>query len=140
MLTLQALMCFEGNDDLNGGTIWSCPTGCWHSLKRDRPKSKRDRVIQLNCGVVCTYASEITINTGEPRLPRSIKLYIYIYIYIYIYYIIYYILYIIYFILHSFCKRQYVKMSYIHTYIVHKTLCAWCKSLLHQQEWSSNGR
>lgn len=26
MLTLQALTCFEGNDDLNGGAIWS---GVW---------------------------------------------------------------------------------------------------------------
>ena len=74
MLTPQALNCFEGNDDRNGGTIWSCATGPWHPLKRVRPKSKEDRIIQLNFWEVHTYANcEATSNIGEPQTPRSIK-------------------------------------------------------------------
>ena len=40
MLTLQALACFEGYDDRNGETIWSCATSHWHSLRRAKPKCK----------------------------------------------------------------------------------------------------
>ena len=29
---------FEGNDDWNGRTIWSCATSSWHYLKRARSK------------------------------------------------------------------------------------------------------
>ena len=72
MLTLQALMCFEGNDDRSRGSIWSCATSPRHPLKRARPKPKLDRVIQLDCGLVRTYASyETTSNIGELQLPRS---------------------------------------------------------------------
>ena len=68
--TLQALTCFEGNNDWNDRTIWSCAT----SLNRARPKSKPDCVIQLNCRGLCTYAiCETTSNIGELQLPRSIK-------------------------------------------------------------------
>ena len=46
----------------------------WHPLKRVRPKSKEDRIIQLNCWEVHTYANcEATSNIGEPQPPRSIK-------------------------------------------------------------------
>ena len=50
MLTLQALTCFEGNNDQNGGTIWSCASSLWHPLKKARPKSKPDCVIQSTAG------------------------------------------------------------------------------------------
>ena len=74
MLTLQALTCFEGNDDRNSGTIWSCATSPWHPLKMVRLKSKLDCVIQFNSRGVCTYWScEINSNIGELRSLRNIK-------------------------------------------------------------------
>ena len=74
MLTLQALIFFEGNDDRNGRTIWNCATSPWDPLKRARLKLISDRIIQLNCGGVCTYAScERTLNIAQLRPPRSIK-------------------------------------------------------------------
>ena len=74
MLTLQALMCFEGNDDWNSRTICSCATSSWHLLKRARWKSKFDCIIQLNCGGKHTYAScKTSSNIGELRPPKSIK-------------------------------------------------------------------
>ena len=100
-------MYFEGNDDQNGRTIWSCFTSPSHPLKKARPTFKPDCVIQLNCRRVRANAScETTSNIGELRPPKSIKnfspfrrtmagyllcIYIYIYIYIYILYIIYYV-------------------------------------------------
>ena len=63
MLTLQALMCFQGNNDRDGWTIWNCGKSPRYPIKRARPKSK---VIQLNLGGVRTYASCVaTSNIGE---------------------------------------------------------------------------
>ena len=74
MLTLQALICFEGFDDWNGRTIWSCATSSWHPLKRARLRSKADCIIQVSCGWVWTYANcETTSNIVELQPPRSIK-------------------------------------------------------------------
>ena len=60
-------MCFEGNDYQNSGAAWSCVTRTWHPLKRVKPRSKPDRVFQLNCGGVRTYAScETSSNNAFP--------------------------------------------------------------------------
>ena len=129
-------MYFEGNDDQNGRTIWSCFTSPSHPLKKARPTFKPVCVIQLNCRRVRTNAScETTSNIGELRPPKSIKnfspfrrtmagylLCIYIYI-------IYYILYIYYIYVCVYI--------YTHTY---KTLCALGKKLWHQREGSTNRR
>ena len=72
MPTLQALTCFEGSDDRNGGTIWSRATSPRY-LKRARPKSKPDRVIQLKCGEWAPMEAANS-NIGELRPVRNIKM------------------------------------------------------------------
>ena len=42
-------MCFEENDDQNGKTIWSCAISPSQCLKKVRPNSKLNHIIQLNC-------------------------------------------------------------------------------------------
>ena len=65
---------FWRKHDWNDGTIWSCATSPWYSLKKARLKSKPDCVIQFNCGGRHTYAScETASNIGELHPPKSIK-------------------------------------------------------------------
>ena len=74
ILTLQVLACFEGNNNQNEKTIWSCATSPWHPLNKARWKSKLDCVIQLNCRQVRTYASyETTSHIREFLPPKSVK-------------------------------------------------------------------
>ena len=74
MLTLYALICFERNDERNSGIISSYAKSPWHPLKRTRPKYKPDRVIQMSCMGMPTYARcETTSSIEELRLPRSIE-------------------------------------------------------------------
>ena len=73
MLSLQDQTRFEGNDDENRGTIWSCAASPWNPLQKGRPKFQPDWVIHPNCGGVCIYAScKWTSNIKELLPPTSI--------------------------------------------------------------------
>ena len=72
MVTLQALTCFDGNNDQNNATVWSCATSPLHLLKRASPKSKPDLAIQLNCRD-CTLAG-ITLESFDHQEALKVLL------------------------------------------------------------------
>ena len=130
MLTIQALMCFVGNNDRNGWTIWSCATSPWKD--RTRPKSKPQHIIPLNCGGVHTYANCVILDSSDHQkalkmLLLSDELWL--------------ILWLNHYLFLFCCKPSNWELYFIYICkIYYYIYFTWGKNLWHQQKGSTNRR